>query len=86
MNLACLSHVHIRTFKKTRQVQIQFSCVQSYKASTIVIYHSRVGPNLTPYYDSRLVNYERKLFIRLATVLSNRVEVGITALTSLSYH
>ena len=29
---------------------------QSYKASTIVIY------------DSRVVNYERKLFIRLATV------------------
>ena len=31
-------------------------CGQSYKASTIVIY------------DSRVVNYERKLFIRLATV------------------
>ena len=33
------------------------TCGQSYKASTIVIY------------DSRVVNYERKLFIRLATVL-----------------
>ena len=31
-----------------------YFCGQSYKASTIVIY------------DSRFVNYERKLFIRLA--------------------
>ena len=42
---------------------------QSYKASTIVIYDSRIVPDLnyTPYYDSRPVNYERKLFIRFAT-------------------
>ena len=33
----------------------------------IVIYDSRVVPDLNPYYDSRVVNYERKLFIRLAT-------------------
>ena len=35
----------------------KLTCGQSYKASTIVIY------------DSRVVNYERKLFIRLATEL-----------------
>ena len=42
---------------------------QSYKDSTILIYDSRVVPDLKipPYYDSRIVNYERKLFIRLAT-------------------
>ena len=41
---------------------------QTYKSSMIVIYDSRVVPDLnTPYYDSRLVNYERKMFIRLAT-------------------
>ena len=42
---------------------------QSYKASTIVIYDSRGKPDLKipPNYDSRLVNYEHKLFIRLAT-------------------
>ena len=42
-----------------------FSCVQSYKASTIVNYDPRVKN--TPYYNSRLVNYEGKLFIRMAT-------------------
>ena len=43
-------------------------CGQSYKASTIVIYNSRVVPDLKiPHYDSRLVNYKRKLFIRLPT-------------------
>ena len=36
---------------------------QSYKASTIVIYDLKIPP----YYDSRLVNYEHKLFIRLTT-------------------
>ena len=42
---------------------------QSYKASTLVIYDPRVEPDLKipPYYNSRLVNYECKLFIRLAT-------------------
>ena len=42
---------------------------QSYKQFTIVIYDSRVIPDwkLPPYYDLRVVNYDRKLFIRLAT-------------------
>ena len=44
-------------------------CGQSYKASTIVIY------------DSRVVNYERKLFIRLATVIRGQNDlVGVGAL------
>ena len=45
-----------------------FSRGQSYKASTLLIYDPRFVPDLKiPHYDSRLVNYERKLFIRLAT-------------------
>ena len=41
---------------------------QSYKASTLVIYDSRVVrmSYLLVNYDSRVVIYERKMFIRLA--------------------
>ena len=44
---------------------------QSYKGSTVVNYDSRVIPDLKirGYYDSRLVTYECKLFIRLTTGL-----------------
>ena len=42
---------------------------QSYKGSTIVNYDSRVVPDLKiPHIpDSRVVNYDRKMFIKLAT-------------------
>ena len=62
---------------------------QSYKASMIVIYDTRVVPDLKiphittlesyqtwkypKYYDSRVVNYKRKLFIWLATDVHQRV-------------
>ena len=66
-SLASFSFVFI-LFKQLKKT-VDFSSGQSYKASTIVIYDSRVIPDLKipPYYDSRVVNYKRKLFIRLAT-------------------
>ena len=46
---------------------------QSIKHFTIVIYNSRVvWLGNCPYYDSRVVNYDRKMFIRLATELKYR--------------
>ena len=58
------------------QVPWKFSVTsgQSYKASTIVIYDSRLEN--TPHYDSIVVNYERKLFIRLATDLAKFRHLG----------
>ena len=47
--------------------KISTTCGQSYKASTIVIYDTRVVPDLK-ILNSRVVNYERKLFIRLPLV------------------
>ena len=46
------------------------SCGQSYKQFKLVNYDSRVVPDLKtpPYYDARVVNYDRKMFIRLSTV------------------
>ena len=41
------------------------TCGQSYKHFTLVNYDSRLEN--TPYYDPRVVIYERKMFIRLAT-------------------
>ena len=52
--------IHLGTSK-------QFICCQSYKHFTLVNYDSRVAPENTPYYDPRVVIYERKMFIRLAT-------------------
>ena len=50
-------------------------CGQSYEHFTIVNYDSRVEN--TPYYDSRVVNYDHKLFIRLATdVLTFNIRRG----------
>ena len=48
---------------------------QSYKASTIINYDSRVVPDwkIPPYYDPRVVIYERKMFIILATGLHHAV-------------
>ena len=44
---------------------------QSFKPPTIVIYDSRVIPDLKlpPYYDPRVTIYDRRAFIRLATVI-----------------
>ena len=43
---------------------------QSYKHFTIVIYDSRVARlGNCPCYDSRVVNYDHKMFIRLATAV-----------------
>ena len=48
------------------------SCGQYYKAPMIVIYNSRVVPDLKlPHITTRVINYNRKLFIRLATGNSN---------------
>ena len=45
------------------------SCGQSYKHFTLVNYDSRVVPDLKlpPYYNPRVIIYERKMFLRLAT-------------------
>ena len=51
---------------------------QSYKASMLVIYdsESRTWLENTPYYNSRVVNYERKLFIRLATGMLSTLKLS----------
>ena len=46
-------------------IVVGLSCGQSYKASTLINYVSRVVSN----YDSRVAIYERKMIIRLATGL-----------------
>ena len=53
------------------------SCGQSYKQFTLVYYHSRVvvTSKLAHIYGSRLVNYDRRGFITLATELTPDVSV-----------
>ena len=48
---------------------VESTCGQSYKHFTLVNYDSRVVPDwkIPPYYDPRVINYERKMIIRLAT-------------------
>ena len=53
-----------------RKVPVNVNSGQSYKQFMLVNYNSRVVPDwkIPPFYDPIVVIYERKMFIRLATV------------------
>ena len=63
-------------YEKVIPTSKQFICCQSYKHFTLVNYDSRVAPENTPYYDPRVVIYERKMFIRLATGAQRFLQFG----------
>ena len=60
---------NLRMIENEKMCVREITCGQSYKASKSVNYDSRVvlATKLLTFNDSRLVNYDRRGFIRLAT-------------------